>query len=158
MAINRGKQWEQKFKEDWTRTVPDSFLLRLPDQVSQFAGYSANICDFIGYKYPKLFLIECKSIHGNTLPLTNLTQFQKLTAYIDIKGIDVGVMLWWINHDIVAWIPIKSVMKMKEDGKKSINVKMVKEKVYDIVVIPSVKKRVFMDSDYSVLMKIGDKL
>lgn len=45
-------------------------------------------------------------------------------------------------------------MKMKDDKKKSINVKMVEEKVYDIVVIPSTKKRVFLDSDYSVLMSI----
>lgn len=156
MAVNRGKQWEQKFREDWARTVPASFLLRLPDQVSKFAGYSSNICDFIGYNYPHLFLIECKSIHGNTLPFTNLTQFDKLIDYKDIKGVFPGVIVWWIKHDTVAWISVTEVMKMKNDGKKSINVKMVGEKVYDIVTIPSVKKRVFLDSDYSILTKLGE--
>ena len=45
---------------------------------------------------------------------------------------------------------------MKKDNKKSINVKMIEKIVFDIVVIPSVKKRVFMDSDYSVLIKTGE--
>lgn len=82
--------------------MPDSFLLRLPDQVSKFAGYSSNICDFVGYKYPKLFLIECKSIHGNTLPFTNLTQFDKLVTYKDISGVNPGVVVWWVDHDVIA--------------------------------------------------------
>jgi Holliday junction resolvase len=158
MAISRGKQFETKFKEDWIRTVPNSFILRLPDQVSNFAGYSSNICDFIAYNYPNLFLIECKTIHGNTLPFSNLTQFEKLVQYKDIKGVYPGVVVWWIDRDVVAWISIETVIKMKQDENKSINVKMVEEKVYDILTIPSVKKRVFLDSDYSVIINlIGGK-
>lgn len=156
MAVSRGKQFEEKLKSDWYKTIPDSFLMRLPDQMSRYAGYSSNICDFIGFKSPKLFLIECKSIHGNTFPLANLTQLEKLAQYKSITNIYAGVMLWWVDRDVVAWIPIESILQMKEDEKKSINVKMVKEKVYDIIVIPSVKKRVFMDSDYSVLIKTGE--
>lgn len=153
MAVSRGKQWEKKFREDWKKSFPNSFLLRLPDQVSNFAGYSSNICDFIGYHFPCLYLIECKSTLGNTLSFSKITQFDKLVAYKDIKGVKVGILVWWIEHNVVAWIPIKSAIKMKEDKKKSINVKMVEEKVYNIITIPSTKKRVFMDSDYSVLIQ-----
>lgn len=156
MAVSRGKQFEEKFKSDWNKTMPDSFLLRIPDQVSKYAGYSSNICDFIGFKSPKLFLIECKSIHGNTFPLTNLRQFDKLVSYKDVKNVFPGVMLWWVDKDVVAWISVQSILEMKKDEKKSINVKMIEEKVYDIVVIPSIKKRVFLDSDYSVMMSIGE--
>lgn len=152
MAVNRGKQWEAKFKEDWNLTIPNSFLLRLPDQMSQYAGYSSNICDFIGYKNSRLFLIECKSVHGNTFPLTNLRQYEKLVVYNNVKDIFPGVMMWWVDKDVVAWVPIRSIIKMKEDNKKSINVKMIDEKEYDIIVIPSAKKRVFMDSNYSILV------
>lgn len=44
---------------------------------------------------------------------------------------------------------------MKEDGKKSVGIKAVKEG-YNIIEIPSVKLRTFMDSDYSVLLKLKD--
>ena len=49
MAVNRGKQFESKVKEDWERSLPESVLLRLPDQMSGYAGYSSNICDYIGF-------------------------------------------------------------------------------------------------------------
>lgn len=40
---------------------------------------------------------------------------------------------------------------MKKDGKKSINIK--DSMLYNSVEIPSIKKRTFLDSDYSVLVK-----
>lgn len=47
--------------------------------------------------------------------------------------------------------------KMHEDGKKSINIKMLEDNVYNIIEIPSVKKRTFMESDYSVLLQLGEE-
>ena len=44
---------------------------------------------------------------------------------------------------------------MKEDGKKSVGVASVEEG-YNIIEIPSTKKRIFMDSDYSVLLNLED--
>lgn len=40
---------------------------------------------------------------------------------------------------------------MVNDGKKSISLKMLDEKLYNIIEIPSVKKRVFLESDYTIL-------
>ena len=37
------------------------------------------------------------------------------------------------------------------ENKKSINIKDIKADKYNFVIIPSVKKRVFMDSNYAVL-------
>ena len=128
MAINRGKQWEKKFQEDWERTMTDSVLIRLPDQVSQFAGYSSNICDFIGFKTPRLFLIECKTTHKNTFSLTDFRQYDKLIQYKNLSGVHAGVLLWWVTNEVVAWISIESIEKMKQDNKKSINIKMIEEK------------------------------
>lgn len=156
MAINRGTQFEEKFKEDWIKTVPDSFILRLPDQITYYSG-STNICDFLTYKHPELFLVECKTTHVGTFPFSNFPQYERMIKFKDVSGIRAGVVLWWIAHDTIAWIPIQSVEQMKKDKKKSINIKMIKEKVYDITLIPSVKKRVFFDSDYSVLLKKGDE-
>lgn len=44
---------------------------------------------------------------------------------------------------------------MIDDGKKSVGLKAIEEG-YRIIEIPSIKKRVFMDSDYSVLMNLED--
>lgn len=93
MATNYGKKFEAKFRKDWELTVPDSLLFRIPDQVTGYYGTSQNICDFIGYCYPKLFLLETKSVHGNTFPFTNLSQYDKLINYIDMKGVISGVII-----------------------------------------------------------------
>lgn len=154
MAINRGKQFEEKFRLDFEETVSPTLLMRLPDQVSKYAGYSSNLCDFIGFKSPRLFLIECKTTKANTLPFSNITQYDRLLPYKDAEYIYAGVVVWWTKLDTVAWVSIKTLEQMKKDAKKSINIKMIEEKVYDIVVIPSKKKRVFLDSDYSILLNI----
>lgn len=44
---------------------------------------------------------------------------------------------------------------MKKDGKKSVGIKSLEEG-YNIIEIPSVKLRTFMDSDYSVLLNLKD--
>lgn len=156
MAINRGKQFEGKFKEDFKKAFPDSFLLRLTDQMSGYKIVSQNPCDFIAYVYPTLFLIECKSHEGNTFSWTALSQYDKLVCNVGIKGVRVGVILWMIDHDIVVYLPISTITKMKEDGKKSFNIKMLNDDTYKVYIIPSQKKRVFLDSDYSILSSLGE--
>ena len=155
MALNKGKQFELKFKEDFLKTVPGSTIDRLYDTTSGFRAVS-NICDFIGYSFPNEFYLECKSILGNTFPLINLKQYDKLVQKVGIKGVRVGVIIWFIDHDKVVYVPISEVTKMKEDGKKSVNIKMLTDKSYNIIEIPSTKKRVFMDSDYSCLKNLKD--
>lgn len=100
--------------------------------------------------------MECKSHAGGTFPLSNLTQYDKLTAKVGIPGVRAGVVLWFTDHDRVCYVPISTVTALKADGKKSVNVKMLSDGSYNIVEIPSVKKRVFLDSDYSVLMNLKD--
>lgn len=156
MALNKGKAFEQKIKECWYKTMPDSFLLRLPDQQS---GYhlSSNVADFIGFKTPKLFLIECKSIETNTINFSYLRQYDKLLEYKDITEVYPGFIIWWVKLDKIAWIPIKTAERLKAEGQKSINVKILDDPDYETLLIPSVKKRTFMDSDLSILMTLTNK-
>lgn len=154
MAISKGKQFEQKMKSDWL-SLPDVSIDRLYDQVSGYKTIS-NISDFIGYHYPNIFYLECKSHEGNTFPLTNLTQYDKLREKVGIRGVRVGVIIWFISHDKVIYVPISTITKMKEDNKKSVNIKDLAEGIYRIIEIPSTKKRVFLDSDYSVLFDLAE--
>lgn len=150
MAHNRGKQFELKLREDFKK-IPGSFIYRLPDQVSGFKTTSANVSDFVGYIYPNMFLIEAKTISGNTFPFGNFSQLEKLLQYDNVPGLRRGVIIWFVDHDRVVYVPVTSAAKMKQDGKKSINIRTLDSDGYDYVDIPSSKKRVFLDSDYSVL-------
>ena len=155
MGTNRGKQFEKKFANDFLK-IENSSLDRLYDVTSGYKSIS-QISDFIGYIYPNIFYLECKTHKGNTFPLTNLTQYEKLLPKVGIRGVRVGMILWMIEHDVIVYIPISSIKKMKEDGKKSFNIKMLKENIYRIIEIPSVKKRVFLDADYSVLKNLKEE-
>ncbi len=147
---NYGKKFEQQVKSDLLRCFPNSFVLRLPDQQSGYYGTSQNICDFILFTNKTLFLLECKSHKGNTFPLSNLTQFGKLQQYKNVNDLKVGVIIWFIDHDKVVYVPIQYVIQMIDDGSKSINIKD-NDKYYEL---PSVKKRTFMETDYTKLLEI----
>ena len=81
IATNEGK----KFENDFKASVPDTcWIYRLRDNASSFAGgentrfTSSNICDYImsDDKTRTMFLIECKSTKGTSIPLTMLRQNQ----------------------------------------------------------------------------------
>ncbi len=154
MAINLGKKFEQQVKKDLERSFPNSFVLRLPDQQSGYQGTSQNICDFMMYTNGKLFLLECKSHKGNTFPLSNLTQFGKLQKYKDLPGIRCGVILWFIEHDKVFYVPISTFLLLAEEGKKSINIKDAEGTEYPMYELPSTKKKTFLETDYLELIFI----
>lgn len=153
--ISRGKQYEQKVKENWRRTFPKGFLYRVPDQVSGYKG-STNVSDFIGYVDGNLYLLECKSHKGNTFPFSNLTQYEALLSYRGIKGVRIGVLLWLIDHHLELYVPIQTIEKMRKEGLKSFNVKYVSNSDYRFFVFPSVKKRVFLESNYSLLADLQE--
>jgi penicillin-binding protein-related factor A (putative recombinase) len=153
---SRGKQYEQKVKENWYKTFPKGFLYRVPDQVTGYKFTSSNVSDFIGFNNGKLFLLECKSHNGNTFPFANLTQYDKLLSYFGIDGVRIGVLLWMVEHGVELYIPVSTIKRMKEDGLKSFNVKYIGNSEYRFFVFPSKKRRVFLDSDYSLLSDLKD--
>ena len=152
MAANYGKEFEQQFKTDFLK-LEGSTIDRLYDTMNGYKSIS-QVSDFIGYVYPNIFYIECKSHRGASIPMGNITQYDKLKKKIGIPGVRAGVILWLIDKDLVMYIPMSTVKLLKESGEKSIGVRHLGD--YNIKVIPSIKKRVFMDSDYSVLLNLED--
>jgi hypothetical protein len=152
MAQNRGKQFEEKFKEDFLK-IEGSSLDRLYDVMS---GYKTikQVSDFIGYVYPNIYYMECKSHLGASIPLENITQYDKLKKKVGIKGVRAGVIVWFIKKDKVFYVPIATVKKLKDDGEKSVGIRHIGK--YRMIEIPSVKKRFFMDSDYSILKTLEE--
>lgn len=155
MAQNRGKQWESKLKEDFSK-LPGSYIYRIPDQMAGFKG-ATGLCDFVGYCYPSIYFIEAKTILGNTFPLTNFSQFDKLMSVPNVKGVHRGVLIWFQDHDRVLYVPVLTIDKMKNDGKKSVNIRTIDSDGYAYCEVPSIKKRVFLDSDYTVLLNLPEE-
>ena len=145
MAVSRGKKFEDVVRASFEK-VSDVSIDRLHDQTTGFKG-SQNICDFIVYREPYEYYFECKSVHGNTLPFSNITetQWNGLLEKSKIEGVFAGVICWWIDRDVTKFIPIYLLDMIKVNGGKSIR--------YDFTLfdrdlcteIRGKKKRVFFD-------------
>ena len=141
MGENRGKQFEGIVRECFERA---GFCIdRLHDQTNGFKG-SQNICDFVVFRQPNIMYLECKSCHGNTFPLSNITQTQwnGLLEKDLFQGVYAGVMIWWIDKDVTKFVPIYDLQILADSGAKSIRF----DTAFGIEV-PGKKKRVFFEYD-----------
>ena len=150
--INRGKQFENVIRDSFLK-IPNVSVDRLHDQMTGFKVTSANVCDFIVYKKPYEYYIECKSVHGASLPFSNITdnQWNGLLEKSKIDGVFAGVICWWIDKDVTKFIPIQILEYMRDRNKlKSVNYKTPQccPPCYgDVVTIVGKKKRVLFDYD-----------
>lgn len=152
MAKNYGKKFEEKFKGDFLK-LEGSSLDRLYDVMNGYKSIK-QVSDFIGYVYPNIFYLECKSHKGASIPLSNITQYENLKKKVGIPGVRSGVVLWLYEKDKVFYIPTKTITQLKAAGEKSVGLRHIDK--YRMIPIPSVKKVVFMDSDYSVLLNLNE--
>lgn len=147
MSINRGKKFEEVVKQSFLK-VDGVSIDRLHDQTTGYLG-SRNICDFIVYKKPYEYYVECKSIHGNTFPLKNITDGQwELLSKAKIEGVYAGIICWWVDVDVTKWLPIEDLEIIKLNSGKSVR--------FDADIgfeIKSKKKRVFFDYDMKQFFK-----
>lgn len=152
MGENRGKQFEQVIRDAFNK-VENCCIIRLQDNMSGFKGAN-TICDFIVYKKPYQYFIECKSVHGNTFPFSNITdnQWQGLLKMSSIDGVIAGVICWWVDKDVTRFIPIQLLNDWRALGQKSVRydfdeIGFVDDKFNPVVNIEGKKKRVFFEYD-----------
>ena len=148
---NLGKKFEEYFKRNWMKCFPGGMVFRLNDQLSGYKSVSQNPSDFICYEYPTLFFMEIKTHKGASIPFDAIPQYPRLIKYSGIKGIRSGCVVWLYEKDLIFYLPASTIKKMMEDGKKSAGLKSIEEG-YNIITIPTNKKRLFLDGDYTVLM------
>ena len=155
MKVNRGKQFEDIIKHAFL-AVDGVSLDRLADPTSGYLGIR-NISDFIVYKNPHQYYIECKSIHGNTFPLKNLTdnQYFGMLEKAKIPGVVCGVIIWFVDRDVTMFVPIDSIREMKDYQKVSIRFD---ETFGKKIIIPGKKKRVFFEYDMQKFFEGVDTL
>ena len=149
MPPNYGKEFEGVVRKSFEQ-VPNVSIDRLHDQTTGWKG-SANICDFIVYREPYEYYFECKSVHGNTLPFSNITdtQWNGLLQKSQIKGVTAGIICWWVDKDVTKFISIQVLAWLDMSGYKSIRYDKGTPDKYigDIIEIKGKKKRVFFDYD-----------
>lgn len=155
MAVNRGKQFEDVIRKSFEK-VEGVSIDRLHDQTTGYMG-SQNICDFIVYKEPYEYYIECKSVHGNTLPFSNITetQWNGLFEKSKIEGVFAGVICWFINKDVTLFISIQSLEQRRVLGYKSVRYDSYYTdplNLIDTIRIQGKKKRVFFDYDMEAFL------
>ena len=150
MTVNYGKKFENIIREAFEK-VPNVSVDRLHDQTTGFKG-STNICDLIVYREPYEYYIECKSVHGASLPFSNITdtQWNGLSQKSRIEGVIAGVICWWVDKDITKFIPIQEFEFRKNRGDKSLRYDIDN---YMITEITGKKKRVYFDYDMERFLK-----
>ena len=127
--VNRGKDFEGQVHDGFLQ-IPDVSIDRLPDPMAGYAGVK-NICDFLVYKFPNQYYIECKSCYGNTMSIHsndprkkygNITnnQWEGLLDKSKKPGVRAGILVWFIDHDDTYWIDIRLLQKWRDAGHKSI--------------------------------------
>lgn len=146
MAVNRGKDFEQVVRDSF-EAVPDTTVYRLHDDMSGFKGVK-NPCDFLIYHRPILYAIECKATNKQSLPFTNITEYQwsELLKMGDVDGVIAGVMCWYVNYDRTVFLPIEFLEMLKQNGAKSIRYDADDSHIIDI---KGRKKRVFWEYDFN---------
>ena len=150
MAINRGKEFETVIRRSFEKVL-DTSVDRIPDQTAGYLG-AKNISDFIVYKYPHEYYIECKSVHGNTLPFSNVSsaQWDGLLNKSKIDGVFAGIICWWIDKDVTKFLPIDELDRIRRMGEKS--VRYDSAKVIDVEIVGR-KKRIFFEYDMERFFK-----
>lgn len=154
-GINRGKQFEDKLREQFEK-LPNTLCLRLYDVTMGYKQIN-NPCDFIIYQYPNILYLECKAIHGNCLNFKSHIKESQWGGLItiagkNIEGVHAGIICWFVDRDETRYIPIQDLQEMQNNGYKSYNIKKDKQGY----IVWGKKKRVFFEYDLQELLDVID--
>ena len=159
MAKNRGKDFENIFYNQMIQQNDSISIDRFYDTMGGFINIK-TVCDFVCYQYPFQFYFELKAIKGNTLNFkSHITEFQwqELFEKSKINGVFAGVIVWFIDNDITAFIPIEHLHDLQSKTLKSFNVKMFDFEhgieTKNIIILKGKKKRIYFNYDMKEFME-----
>lgn len=150
-----GKKAEQKIKK-WLDRPQDGYCFdRIPDQQTGFYG-SKNICDFILFKAPNMYYIESKATWQDRFDFSMITkyQYENLLRKSKIQNVYGVIVILFAAEQRAFIIDINEIDKLKQTGKKSLNIKKFDSwniKYTEIQTIPS--KKVFLDYTGDLVIK-----
>ena len=121
-----GKEAEAKIKQWLNRPEEGYSFDRLPDQMTGLLG-STNICDFICFKSPNMYYIESKSVSGDRFDFSLISWNQRkgLLEKSKIANCYGWIILLFASHKRAFRLDIRDIVKLEEEGVKSINIKKI---------------------------------
>lgn len=133
MGNYRGKDFEEDFKSSFKGTKYEKGLMRLYDTQGGYLGIS-NPCDFIMYSYPNFYMFELKAVQDKRLDFAKIrpNQLEGLSKWSENKGVVAGVLVNFYTYSQIFFVPIQLILKLKESGKKSINLDFCNEYCYKV--------------------------
>ena len=148
MAANHGKRFEsivQKGLEQLSYVSID----RIRDPNSGYRNIR-NFCDFMLYRKPNLYYLECKVVIGNTLNFKSRIsqdQWEGLYQKAAIEGVGAGILVWFIDHDVTYYFDIRLLHSLESQGANSINATALPLAPLRFFQLNAKKKRVFFQYD-----------
>lgn len=152
---NLGKKAEQKLRNWLDRPEQGYCLDRLPDQMTGFYG-SKNICDFTLFKSPNMYYIESKATWSDRFDFSMITEYQydNLLKKSRIPNVYGVIVVLFATEQRAFIIDINEIDRLKQTGKKSINIKKLDSwdiKYTEINTIPS--KKALLDYTGELIIK-----
>lgn len=146
--MSLAKNFEKMFKEQ-VSNIAGIYCLRLYDTMFMAKGIH-NPSDFVTYKKPTFYLIECKTCQTKSLPFKNIadTQFEDMYMASKIRGVKCYVVCWFYQHDKCIAYDIKYLYKLRKEGKKSVSSVDPKG-----ITIDGIKRKKYFDWDWTALFK-----
>lgn len=157
MATGRGKDFEKEIRAAFQH--PDISIDRFPDPMAGYAGIR-NICDFGVYQYPYSYYFELKQRKGNTLNFKyDITkdQWEGLQEKATIPGVVAGYIVWFIDHDVTAFVPAQELKRLQDAGAKSLNINDIQDNKVQHILAPGKKKRIMFTYDGQQFLKLLNK-
>lgn len=142
--LNTGKE----FEKDFQNSIKEGYLYRLRDSGGSWQGGNksrftpSNICDFIYFKSPKMYLLELKSHKGKSIPYTALKQLDKLVEVNNrkLENLKALFILNFADLEETYVIEAESIASIKDSkDRKSLSIEDVREYGYKV---DQVKKKV----------------
>lgn len=133
MSSYSGKTWESDFRESFKGTKLSKGIMRLHDVTNGFAGCN-NPYDFLVFSYPNLFCFELKAVQDRRLDFAKIrpNQVEGLSNWGENKGTIAGVLVNFYTYSQIFFVPIQLILKLKESGKRSINLDFCNEYCYKV--------------------------
>lgn len=170
MANNKGKVFEKDFQDAakkqglWILRLNDTSLSWEKEKSARFTPN--NICDFIIYRKPNLFLIECKSTAYKTFSIQptpedskGMIQAHQISDLINFgmaEGVYAGFVFNFrsdkdINEDCTYWLSIDNFSQFLVDlNRKSIGETHVAQ--YRGIAVEQTKKRTHFTYDINKML------
>lgn len=120
--LNDGKPFEDRVKGNFV--TYGVCYQRLHDQMSGRLG-SKNPCDFIAYRIPNEYYIECKSCSADRFDMLHyITEYQwtELIKKDRFPGVRAGYLVWMSSYQRLFWVSAFAADIYYRSGEKHLDI------------------------------------